>query len=275
MDTLLGPVSIVLTIHNKEQLISKVVDSILRCMSNHVSELIVVFDGCTDRSEYFFEEALKKRKLRTLNVIRHYADNVWETKANNIGLRSATGKYVCIIQDDMIVKEKSFDQRLIKPLIKFEDCFAVTGRTAHNVTFDKSKSSLEWTSLVGRDNPVENSVLLQFDTTFFRKLARKVGIYDPKKYIFSIRDVVNRGPLMFDADRLNRLGFLDEHFQPLTLDDHDLCFRAYKQYGWICGSYYMKYLSDDSWGGTRRNDTVRKIVQDAEEKNKKILIERY
>ena len=61
-----------------------------------------------------------------------FAPNVFETKANNIGLREAVGDKVIIVQDDMIIKEFGWNMRMEKPFIAFDDVFAVTARTAHN-----------------------------------------------------------------------------------------------------------------------------------------------
>ena len=65
-------------------------------------ELIVVIDGCTDNSE----EAVIMNTLESTDIdytIVHTPD-VFETKANNAGIKKATGEYVIIIQDDMIIK---------------------------------------------------------------------------------------------------------------------------------------------------------------------------
>ena len=59
-----------------------------------------------------------------------YADNVFETKSNNIGLKEAIGKYVIIVQDDMIINEDGWNERLRKPFNAFDDVFAVTARTS-------------------------------------------------------------------------------------------------------------------------------------------------
>ena len=93
--------SIILTIHNKEFLINQVLDGITK---NTVGdyELIIVLDGCTDKSfncveDYFYET--------DKNVLICTTPDVFETKANNVGLKSAKGEYVIIVQDDMIIKE--------------------------------------------------------------------------------------------------------------------------------------------------------------------------
>ena len=111
--------SIILTVHNKGWLIGDVIKGIV---NNTVGEyeLIVVIDGCTDDSEQVVLDNVKDIKNYTIL----YADNVFETKANNIGLRKAEGDKVIIVQDDMIIREHGWNKRLQKPFDAFDDVFA-------------------------------------------------------------------------------------------------------------------------------------------------------
>ena len=72
--------SIILTVHNKGWLIDEVIQNIHK---NTVGsyELIIVLDGCTDNSE----EVVLENVRRDAKIL--YAANVFETTANNIGLR--------------------------------------------------------------------------------------------------------------------------------------------------------------------------------------------
>ncbi len=44
-------ISILLTIHNQERILSKILDSLFKNSSTNVKEYIFVLDGCTDHSE--------------------------------------------------------------------------------------------------------------------------------------------------------------------------------------------------------------------------------
>ena len=100
--------SIILTVHNKDFLISQVLDGI---MKNTVGdyELIIVIDGCTDKTFYYIEDFFYGKEFDHLIITEN---NVFETKANNAGLKSATGEYVIIVQDDMIIKEHGWNARM-------------------------------------------------------------------------------------------------------------------------------------------------------------------
>lgn len=120
--------SIILTIHNKDWMIREVVEGICKnTIGNY--ELIVVIDGCTDNTESVVLETLKNKNIDFKLI---FAPDVFETKANNLGLKIAQGDKVIIVQDDMIIKEHGWNQRMQKPFDKFDDVFAVTSRTAHD-----------------------------------------------------------------------------------------------------------------------------------------------
>jgi len=244
-------VSIILTIHNQENIIKSVIKSILDNKSNHTKELIIVFDGCNDKSEEYSKEILSN--VKDINIIYEYAPNLFETKSNNIALKKSTCNYSMIIQDDMIIEEEDFDKRMLKPFI-FGDTFAVTARLAHNDVL--MNGMLGWRDHAGYD-PYNKQ------------------IWPSMRNHFSIRDVCNRGPLLLDNEKLIKLNYLDEAFSPQGLDDHDICLKAWKNYKWVSGSYWIKWGSDAKWGGTRKNIEVATYIQKAEDENKKILINRY
>ena len=128
--------SIILTVHNKGWLIDKVIQNIHK---NTVGsyELIIVLDGCTDNSE----EVVLENVHRDATIL--YAANVFETTANNIGLRRATGEKVIIVQDDMVITEEGWNKRLQKPFDRFDDVFAVTARMSHNWIFNPDTQHLD------------------------------------------------------------------------------------------------------------------------------------
>ena len=93
--------------------------------------------------------------------------------------------------------------------------------------------------------------------------------------IFAVRCSVNRGPLMIDHSDLEKLNYLDEEFAPQDMDDHDLCYRAYKELNKIVGCYWIDYQSDDAWGGTRVSGQPAPWLFKAHHKNTKLFYERH
>lgn len=222
-----------------------VLNGIVGRSSEQVSEIIFVVDGCTDDSEQILLNhpaiTLSERSTKVL-----YANDVFETRANNIGLRAASEPYCMIIQDDMLMQEQDYDLRLLKPFQTWEDIFAVSGRDSHdNVILN---GQLEHVNQAGKD-------------------------FNTPRDIFAIRDSCNRGPLLLRHDLLEKLNYLDEAFAPQFLDDHDLCHRAYQDGRWLSGAYWVNFRSDLAWGGTRKGNT--EFFNQAWAKNAAIMISRH
>ena len=54
----------------------------------------------------------KIRKLRIkIDII--FTKDIWETKANNVGLKEVQTEYATIVQDDMLIKQKNWDKKLL------------------------------------------------------------------------------------------------------------------------------------------------------------------
>ena len=101
-------ISIVLTIHNKEFLVRRCIDSIFKNskMTNH---LIVVLDGCTDGSPQIVKEMAVKSPFEI--SILETAD-VFEVRSNNAGLKASSEEYVILLQDDMVVAKNAHNNYL-------------------------------------------------------------------------------------------------------------------------------------------------------------------
>ena len=136
--------SIILTIHNKDWLIDKVIQNIYQNTTG-TYELIIILDGCTDNSEEVVYNNIKD------DATVLYAANVFETTANNMGLRRASADKVIIVQDDMVITEQGWNERLQKPFDKFDDVFAVTARMSQKECLtQRTCKSLLWGSGVAK-----------------------------------------------------------------------------------------------------------------------------
>jgi len=223
-------ISVIVCIFNKEAIIERIIKSLFLNSSELVKEYIFVLDGCTDNSEKILIENVKNIPNNVTYKIL-YTNDVFEIRSNNVGMKASTYKYVCIVQDDMEILEKNWDRRLIQPFLHFNDIFAITSRSA-----------------------------LQMDCNgnFFNIKEGPDGhnCFNKEKYISRdivyINQMVNRGPLMMELEKVKMLGYLDETLPGLlAADDHDLCVKAFIKYGWRCGSYWIQYNSPLEWGSTR------------------------
>ena len=102
----------IITIHNKESLIEKVLDSVVKC-SHENSFIYPVFDGCTDKSEEIVDDFIAKHS--SVNIIKLFANDVHEILSINIGLRAAnqlSDGYNIILQDDVILMDYDLEAKI-------------------------------------------------------------------------------------------------------------------------------------------------------------------
>ena len=258
--------SLILTVHNKDFILLKVLESIKKYTTNNY-ELIVVLDGCSDASESILDNFIGENK--SLKIKKIYTPDVFETKANNAGLKEAVGDKVIIIQDDMIINEDDWNIRLQKPFDEFNDVFAVTASSTFNYRFNQSSKHIQLKPEVDREIGDCWSDIFTYES----HINRSQGL---SRNIFAVRNNVCRGPLMIDHADLVKLNYFDEIFEPQDQDDADLCYRAFKELGKVVGAYWIDYISDISWGGTRPdgNNPASWLLK-AHHKNTRIVFDRH
>jgi len=252
--------SINLTVHNKDFLLEDCLNRIKKHTSGNY-ELIVVLDGCSDSSEIILDRFMLNNKR--INIKKLHAPNVFETKSNNIAAKSSTGNHIAIIQDDMLINETGWNDRMLKPFYEFNDVFSVTSRTSHNWIFNQYSQHINLEKI---PSGIWSDVLIHVDHADRTNTPRN---------IFEIRDSSNRGPLIINHSDMEKLGYFDEIFEPQDMDDHDLHYRAKKELGKVTGLYWIDFISDINWGGTRDNGETKQWMLDSNHKNQKIILERH
>jgi glycosyltransferase involved in cell wall biosynthesis len=244
--------SVILTIFNKEKILKDILDGLFKTTSSNVIEYIFVLDGCTDNSEKILYEMIDKVPHGAKHKIL-YANNVFEIRANNIGLRNCTTDYAILVQDDMLILEQDWDLRLMKPVLTFNDIWAVTARTS--CSLDKTGN---WYNLK------EASIGHNYG---------KVNILDRNKCY--VGQVVNMGPLLVRMNMFKYEGFFDESLPGVIgCDDVDMCLRMYKKYKLRCCMYWIDYMSPLEWGATR-NGPNSSYCSSQETLNRNECIKRY
>ena len=260
--------TVILTIHNKEKSITKIIHNLLNSLSKQTSNLILILDGCKDRTEENLNEYIEFHRPK-IDIQIICTNDIWETRANNVGLRNVNTEFATIVQDDMLIKHKKWDKIFIDFLKSYE-IFAISGRACHEFNFDNKIFKV--TNISGREYPFSNNNL------FGRLVGKIVSIFKPfwlYKYLnfFSIRLVANRGPLMMKMAIAKKLNFFDESFAPFELDDVDLCCRAYKEFGLLSASNPICYFE---LNGSKKNNFIsRKESEKCILKNSKILFNRH
>lgn len=252
--------SINLTVHNKENLLLECLERIKKHTTG-TYEIVTVLDGCTDGSELILDNFIKNNT--SIRIEKIHAPNVFETKSNNIAARASSGEHIVIIQDDMLINETCWNERMLKPFILFDDVFSVTARTSHNWIINKDSVHSNCESI---PPGIWSDILIHTDHANRNNTGRDE---------FSIRDSSNRGPLIINHKDLETLNYFDESFYPQDMDDHDLHYRMKKLLGKVTGIYWIDYISDNEWGGTRENGVTKQWMLDANHKNSGILRDRH
>lgn len=242
-------ISVIYTIHNKAELVPMVLSGIERG-SVAIKELIIVLDGCTDNSEQKVRDHYHDGLDPFYDLKILHADNVFETRANNMALKEVTQPYAVIIQDDCVLQENQWDKRLLLPF-EFFNVFAVSGRNAHNLSLTNNPEfPLDYPDCTGWGTELND------------------------RRTFYIRQVVNRGPLMLFMDAVKELGYFNEEIYRQNGDDHLLCLDAYSELRYRCGNFVINFESRPEWGSTRRPEAqgwINKCISH----NQKLIVSKY
>jgi|WetSurMetagenome_2_1015567.scaffolds.fasta_scaffold106561_3 glycosyltransferase involved in cell wall biosynthesis len=242
-------IAIVMPIHNQQDIIAEIIQSIFQNSSKNVGECIFVLDGCTDNTEEIVVRNLVDRP-NWMDIKLIHTEDVFEVKACNEGFYRAVEDgfaYSLNIQDDMRIDEFEFDKRLLEPFSEFSNLLGVTARDAVDARLVNGE--IDYYNVAGKD-------------------------VNTSRDWFCVRDIINRGPILFKNSILKELNFLDEDFAPIAQDESDLCFRAYRK-GYIVGSYVIDYYSPLEWGQTRKNIVSNRTIAWSEKRNLKMLVERH
>jgi glycosyltransferase involved in cell wall biosynthesis len=243
--------SINLTIHNKGFLLRQILHRIA-VYTSPPYELVCVLDGCTDDSAAVLDRACRDYYLSPKILV---ADNVFETKANNLAARASTGDTIIIVQDDCLIDEPGWNERLLKSFAVFSDVFAVTGCVAHNWAVNPQSEDIG-NDVVHLDRWCD--ILQAVDCANQQNTERET---------FAVRDTVNRSPLAINHADLETMGYFDETFAPQDCDDHDLMYRMHGQIGKVCGMVPVRWWSKPEWGGTRATGGLQPWHMEAHHKN--------
>jgi glycosyltransferase involved in cell wall biosynthesis len=230
--------SMIVTVHNQDDLIRGNIQALLE-KTTEPWELVVVFNaasetsisevvaalqesGCIDPGkeridvDFLIAELEPSQRCSNSDLVGiqliKQPTSVFETTANNIGMRAASGEYYIIIQEDMRIEELGWNSILAAPARQFEDVLGISARCAHG--FDQSKR-------IGIDcGDVQDKI---------------------NRCEFHVRDTANRGPLLLRSAYVKQLGYFDEQNFFFANDDHDIFSRGWFQHHWVTGWYYINF----------------------------------
>ena len=225
--------SVIIPVYNQEKIITKNVNSILK-YTGGLFEIILILDFCYDNTELnlinFLDNYINfNNKLSSIFIFKQAKTPIFEASCDNIGFIMSKGKYCLEIQADMEMIENDYNLYLTKPFKLLNNVLAVSGRCAHNL-FDRPGGIGKLGKLIDK-----NVTELKID-----------------KNKFYTYETCNRGPLLFDRQKLKLLNYLDEVNYHQDNSDHDIMIRGYLKYGYICGYVPIDFKSPLADGTSRK-----------------------
>jgi GT2 family glycosyltransferase len=235
-------ISVVIVSWNAKKYLVDCVRSILETPAACTFEIIVVDNASSDGSPEAMEEHFPQVRL-----IRN-AGNEGFAKANNIGIRAASGRYLCLVNSDVLVKENCMDN--ILRFMEENPRVGMSGPKVHNAdgTLQISCSyfpTLRYYFLRALALDTFLGHLPLFSTTPQR---------DPNRSTPFPVGVLAGCFWMLRRSALDEVGLLDEGFF-MYGEDYDWCQRFHKA-GWEVMHYPLAEITHFG-GASSANDPIR------------------
>jgi GT2 family glycosyltransferase len=240
-------VSICIVNYNAKDLLDNCIRSVLSSIKDRSFEIIVIDNASTDGSQNI------AKKYPSIKFI-HNASNLGFIKANNIGIKNSTGRYVLSLNNDTVVKSGAIE-KLIGFMDKTSDAGAVGPKLLNG------DGSIQMQCRRGFPTP-SNSIF------YFLGLSRLF----PKNRIFgaylmtylddaatSEVDSLCGAAMMVRREVIEKVGLMDESYY-MYGDDIDWCYRI-KRAGWKV--YYLPEAEIVHYGGRggSRRQSYRNIFE--------------
>lgn len=245
-------VSIIIVNYNTKQLLRQCVESIISKTENLIFEIIVVDNASIDGSQQMIEEEFSTVKLIALQT------NLGFGKGNNIGVASAIGEYVFLLNSDIIMVENAiydmysfFNKNEKKLNIGVLGCRLIDenyGIMNSGGGFPKALNDIKEYYYVGMGKYLN----IKFPPR---------DVYDFNKDYFEI-DYVIGADMMLKKEIYLSLGGFDEAFF-MYYEESDLQYRI-RQLGLKCfilGHTKIIHLEGGSTKSNKPSDFKRTIVQ--------------
>jgi glycosyltransferase involved in cell wall biosynthesis len=250
----------IVPIFNKEDVLPKTLEGIENCAGPN-SKIVLVVDGCTDRSESIVDEFIKNSSHETTKILM---PNVHMLLSVNAGLKTVKKGYSIIMQDDIILKDIDTEKKLIEQYKIMDGKLGIVsfryGADLKGTSFLNTmgiNSTVDW-----NHSSIKNKI-----QSYFNRMVETVNIIqspdDHASYEIGERErfykrmcAIN-GPNVIPFKLLSCIGLLDENIAPYGYDDPDYSIRSLKA-GFINGLYSLKYQSDEGWSGSSRSEEFKK-----------------
>lgn len=239
-------VSIIMLTFNQLADTRQCVESLVRYTPGDY-ELIFVDNGSVDETRAYLED-LKGAHDNVRLIINQ--ENVGFSKANNQGMRIATGEYLLLLNNDVILTAGWLERLLA--CIDSDPFVGVVGPSTNHA--------------VGQQVIYAD---MEFDHSQIQKFACLNAMKNPG-YWFEVHRIIGFC-MLIKREVIERIGMLDERFGPGGFEDYDFCLRV-KQGGYrimIAGEVFVYHIGGR--GYSTNNLDYNKLRQ----KNVQIFIDKW
>jgi GT2 family glycosyltransferase len=231
-------ISILIVNFNGSRFLKVCFDSLRKCTYPKL-EIILVDNASTDNSVDFVEKNYPEAKILA------NPKNYMFARGNNEGIKIATGKYICLLNNDVEV-----DPGFIEPVVKIFEQYPEVGACQSKLLEMQNRTHLEYTGACG-------GYIDWFGYTFLRGRIMNETEPDDGQYDESLPLFWGSGACLFlRKEALEDHEILDEDFQ-LHMEEIDLCWRL-RLAGWVIYSIPESLIWHHG-GGTLGHDNPAKI----------------
>ena len=251
----------IVPIYNKEDILPQTLAGIEKCASSK-SKIILVVDGCTDRSEAIVDEFIKNTSHKTEKIIM---PNVHMLLSVNAGLKKIEEGFSVIMQDDIILEDPEMENKITNLYDRMNSKLGVISlRYGSNIGITPLYSRLKRATIRGMIEEIN-----------FIKSPDDYASYATGEYEkFYPRMSAINGPNIIPWELLSNVGLLDSKLAPYGYDDPEYCLRSLKL-GLINGLFPLKYKSEIAWGGTRRSKSFHKEAAKIHTRNRIYIYKKH
>ena len=229
----------IITIHNKEDLLPRVLEGIAACCSKQ-SKIIPVLDGCTDHSEAIVDEFIATCGLNVEKVI---TPDVYEIRALNAGMARVTEGFIMTIQDDLILQEPELEQKVIALCAEVGPTIGmISPRHGANVRRTPFLRQLRQSGMVPLIDEYERVARPEEAQALSERMDYGQVVY---------RMVAGGSPMIIPESVWQTIGRMDDAMAPLMWHDHEYNLRAL-QAGFRNVVFPLHFKSDIDWGTMRQ-----------------------
>ena len=205
--------SIIIVNWNTKKILKKCLRSIYKETKNILYEIIVVDNGSNDGSIRMI-----KNNFPSVNLINNI-ENIGYSRANNIGIKKACGKYVCLLNSDTIIIKNALEK-----LVRFLDDNKEAGGVICQLL--NKDGTPQFATAYGEVNLIH---IISVETGLYRKFPHSKLWGKPLlSYLDRTRtneiEVCPSVAITLRKRIMNQIGFLDENifrfFYRLNLSPH-------------------------------------------------------